>query len=92
MPKFNPDKYADDYKRRNYDRINLLLPKGSREKLQRIAKANRISVNALFNDFVARLIRDSSATASEPSRESPEDAEQETAAPTGPEANTEPED
>ena len=92
MPKFNPDKYADDYKRRNYDRINLLLPKGSREKLQRIAKDNGISVNALFNDFVARLIRDSSTTAPEPSGEIPEDAEQETAAPTEPETDTEPED
>lgn len=77
MPKFNPDKYADDYKRRNYDRINLLLPKGSREKLQRIAKAAGISVNALFNDFVARLIRDSSATTPKPSGEIPEEAEQE---------------
>ena len=77
MPKFNPDKYADDYKRRNYDRINLLLPKGSREKLQQIAKAAGVSVNALFNDFVARLIRDSTATAPEPSGEIPEGAKQE---------------
>ena len=85
MPKFNPDKYADDYKRRNYDRINLLLPKGSREKLQQIAKAAGISVNALFNDFVAQLIRDSTATVPEPSGEIPEGAEQETAPPTEPE-------
>lgn len=92
MPKFNPDKYADDYKRRNYDRINLLLPKGTRAKLQQIAQAAGISVNALFNDFVAQLIRDSSATAPEPSGESPEDAEQEPTTPTGPEADTGPED
>lgn len=85
MPKFNPDKYADDYKRRNYDRINLLLPKGTRAKLQQIAKAAGISVNALFNDLVAQLIRDSSATASEPSGEIPEGEEQETAPPTEPE-------
>lgn len=92
MPKFNPDKYADDYKRRNYDRINILLPKGSRARLQQIAKAAGISVNALFNGFVAQLIRDSSATAPEPSGEIPEDAEQDATAPTGPEADTGPEE
>lgn len=92
MPKFNPDKYADDYKRRNYDRINLLLPKGSRAKLQQIAKAAGISVNALFNDFVAQLIRDSATTAPPPSGEIPEDAEQDATAPTEPQTDTEPED
>ena len=84
MPKFNQDKYADDYKRRNYDRINLLLPKGTRAKLQQIAKAAGISVNALFNDLVVQLIRASSATAPEPSGEIPEDTE--------PQTDTEPED
>lgn len=92
MPKFNPDKYSTDYRRRNYDTISLLLPKGTRAKLQQIAKGAGTSVNALFNDLVAQLIRDSTATAPEPSGEIPEGTEQETAPPTEPEADTEPED
>ena len=58
MPKFNPDKYADDYKRRNYDRINLLLPKGYRDKLRTAAiNAGFPSVNAMFNSLAADMIR-----------------------------------
>lgn len=92
MPKFNPDKYATDYKKRNYDQIGLLFPKGYREKL-RIAAQNAgfPSVNAMFNQLAAEMIR-KYQNPPDPSGEIPEDAEQETAAPMGPKAKTGPED
>lgn len=109
MPKFNPDKYATDYKKRNYDQIGLLFPKGYRDKLRTAAiNAGFPSVNAMFNSLAADMIRqylkpqepDSTGTSPdefpadppEPSGQFPEDAEQETAAPTGPEADTGPEE
>jgi len=77
MPKFNPDKYATDYKKRNYDQIGLLFPKGYREKL-RIAAQNAgfPSVNAMFNQLAAEMIR-KYQNPPKPSGESPEDAGQE---------------
>lgn len=85
MPKFNPDKYATDYKKRNYDQIGLLFPKGYREKLRITAKkAGFPSVNAMFNSVAADMIRQY-LRPQEPTGEIPEDAEQETAPPTEPE-------
>ena len=105
MPKFNPDKYAQDYRRRNYDTITLLFPKGYREKLRTAAtNAGFPSVNAMFNSLAADMIRrylkpqeptapdEFPADPPEPSEEIPESAEQETAAPTEPQTDTEPED
>lgn len=58
MPKFNPDKYAADYKKRNYDQIGLLFPKGYRDKLRTVAEnAGFPSVNAMFNSLAADMIR-----------------------------------
>lgn len=58
MPKFNPDKYATDYKKRNYDQIGLLFPKGYRDKLRTVAEnAGFPSVNAMFNSLAADMIR-----------------------------------
>jgi hypothetical protein len=92
MPKFNPDKYASDYKKRNYDQIGLLFPKGYRDKLRTAAKnAGFPSVNAMFNQLADEMIR-KYQNPPEPPGESPEGAEQEPTTPTGPEADTEPED
>lgn len=58
MPKFNPDKYSADYKKRNYDQIGLLFPKGYRDKLRTAAEnAGFPSVNAMFNQLAADMIR-----------------------------------
>ena len=105
MPKFNPDKYATNYKKRNYDQIGLLFPKGYREKLRTAAtNAGFPSVNAMFNSLAADMIRrylkpqeptapdEFPADPPEPSEEIPEDAEQDATAPTEPQTDTEPED
>lgn len=47
--------YIDQYKRDHYDRINILLPKGSREILREIAKRDYGgSVSALVVDSIER--------------------------------------
>lgn len=46
-------KYNNEYNKRNYDRINLTVPKGYREVIRDAASANSESVN----EFILRLIR-----------------------------------
>lgn len=54
------NKYEEDYKNRNYDRVNLLLPKGQRDTLRAIATNAGISVNAWINKAIQEKIeRDS---------------------------------
>ncbi len=38
-------KYVNDYKRDNYDRINLLVPKGEKAKIKARAEAKGKSLN-----------------------------------------------
>lgn len=58
MPWTNKDrnKYQTEYKRANYDRFNLLLLKGQKEKLKQIASARGLSVNALLNQIILDFI------------------------------------
>jgi len=43
--KFNPIKYQNDYIRKTYDRVNLLLPKGQKEILKVRAQERGESLN-----------------------------------------------
>ena len=58
MPWTNKDrnKYQTEYKRENYDRLNLLLLKGQKEKLKQKASARGLSVNALLNQIILDFI------------------------------------
>ena len=40
------------YIAKKYDRINLIVPKGEKERIQMVAKQNGESVNALINRVV----------------------------------------
>jgi len=42
---FNQIKYQNDFNRKNYDRIGLMLPKGKKEDLKRAAKEAGMSMN-----------------------------------------------
>lgn len=42
-------KWQNDYIARNYDRINLTMPKGKKEKVQAHAEAQGESVNKFIN-------------------------------------------
>lgn len=48
----NNNAYMEEYKKQHYDRINILLPKGSKKALQEYAKANDKSVNKLILDLL----------------------------------------
>lgn len=48
----NQQKSVNKYIQKNYDRINLTLPRGKKAELQEYAQANGESVNA----FIARAI------------------------------------
>ena len=50
--KFNPIKYQNDYIRKTYDRVNLLLPKGQKEILKARAQTQNKSLNQLICDCI----------------------------------------
>lgn len=47
--KFNKVAYNNQFNAQAYDRINLTIPKGEKERIQAAAKKNGESVNALIN-------------------------------------------
>lgn len=50
------NKYKENYSRENYDRIQLVTPKGTRERLKTIADKRGLSVNALLNLLIAQIL------------------------------------
>ena len=44
---FDQNAYTNQYKRDNYDRVGLLLPKGTSKQLKKYAQSQGKSVNAL---------------------------------------------
>ena len=45
-------KYNNEYNKQAYDRINLTVPKGTKESLQTAAQTNGESVNAFINRLI----------------------------------------
>ena len=43
--KFDRIGYQNEYNRKNYDRITVMVPKGEHAKLKEIAKSDGVSVN-----------------------------------------------
>ena len=91
MPWTNQERnrYQEDYKRENYDIIKILTPKGTRERLKAEAARRGLTVSMLILQAISQILPPDPP---EPSGEIPEGAEQEPTAPTGAEADTEPED
>lgn len=48
-PVFNQIAYQNEYNRQNYDRVNLAMPKGRKEKIRLAAAARGQSVNEFIN-------------------------------------------
>lgn len=45
-------RYNNDFNKRTYDRINLIVPKGEKERIKVAAERSNESVNALINRVV----------------------------------------
>ncbi len=50
---FDQIKYNNDYNRQNYDRINLMTPKGRKDEIKAAAKAAGMSMNEYILAAVA---------------------------------------
>lgn len=55
---FNQNKYIQEYNKKNYDRVNLILPKGEKEKLKAIAKEKGESLNSYIVTAITKRILD----------------------------------
>ncbi len=53
-PVFNQIAYQNDFNRKKYDRINLVMPKGKKERLKAAAAAAGQSVNEFINAAIDR--------------------------------------
>ena len=56
--KFNQIKYQNDYKRKNYDRMELLVPKGEKAEIKEIAKYLGKSVNEFVYSAVKEKMKE----------------------------------
>lgn len=45
---FDKTKYQNEYVRETYDRVTVLVPKGKRDDIKRLAKSKGISANQLI--------------------------------------------
>ncbi len=50
--KFDKVKYNNEFNAKAYDRINLVVPKGAKERIKEAADKNGESVNSLINRVV----------------------------------------
>ena len=50
--KFNKVAYNNTFIAKTYDRINLTVPKGDKEKIQTHAESKGLSVNAYINGLI----------------------------------------
>lgn len=50
--KFNPTAYKNKFISKQYDRINLTVPKGDKEKIKAYAESMGKSVNGYINDLI----------------------------------------
>ena len=53
--KFNPVKYRNNYDREHYERVNLSLPKGSKELIKSKAEAAGKSISQYILDLVKNV-------------------------------------
>lgn len=54
----NRSKYIDDHRKNNYDRLEILLPKGQKKVLSSVCSSLNISVNEYIRTLIASDIQD----------------------------------
>lgn len=58
MGEFNKAQYDSQYAKNNYDRLNILVPKGTKDKWKTIAAEQGKSLNAFVVDAVNAMLND----------------------------------
>ena len=53
--KFNKTKYQNEYNKQKYDSLRIVVPKGTKAKLQNYCKSQGISLNKLINNYIDSL-------------------------------------
>lgn len=53
---FNQIKYQNEFKKKNYDRFELLMPKGQKEVIKKLAKEAGQSMNEYINIAIAEKV------------------------------------
>ncbi len=52
MSDFDPIKYQNEFNKRNYDRIAVMLPKGKKDELKALCKKLGCSMNEFVNSAI----------------------------------------
>lgn len=66
MKEFNQFQYQNDYNKKKYDRINLNMPKGKKEKIEEAAAAAGMKIGEFINAAIDEKIERQAAGAEEP--------------------------
>ncbi|MCM1124592.1 MAG: hypothetical protein NC416_18610 [Eubacterium sp.] len=62
-PVFNQIAYQNEYNRQKYDRINLTMPKGKKERVKTAAQTAGQSVNEYINTAIDRALNSEAGAA-----------------------------
>lgn len=66
MKEFNQFQYQNDYNKKKYDRLNLNMPKGKKEKIEEAAAAAGMKIGEFINAAIDEKIEQQAAGAEEP--------------------------
>ena len=53
---FNETKYNNDYKRDHYDRLNFLMPKGTKERIKAAADKNGVASSEYVRQAIEKQL------------------------------------
>lgn len=67
-PVFNQIAYQNEFNRQKYDRINLTMPKGKKERIKAAAAAKGQSINAYINAAIEKALNEDGAAAGQKGR------------------------
>ena len=56
MSNFNATKYKNEFAKQNYERLNIVVPKGQKQSIQEFAKSQNKSLNAFVVDLINSAI------------------------------------
>lgn len=57
MDKFNPTKYKNEYTKSKYDRIEVIVPSGEKEKIKKYAEKKGMSTNAFITSLIQAAMK-----------------------------------